>query len=159
MTNAIEPGDAGTALTEVRRREHQVIRAAMIPTWFWSAIAVASVGLGAVVDGRNAAVIGVAAVVYSIGVTVLSLWVALGGVRRVKVHEGLLGPEGAGLIVGFVGIVVVGTIALAFALRAMGVAQAATISTLACGAALVVGGPVLMRRLRLVMLRHGAATR
>jgi hypothetical protein len=159
MTNAIEPGEAGTALAEIRRREHQVVDAAIVPTWFWWAIAIASVALGAIVDARNGVAIGAAAVVYAIGVTVLALWVGLGGVRRVKVHEGLLGAEGAGLIVGFVGIVVPSTIALAFVLEAMGVAQAGTISTLACGAALVVGGPMLMRRLRLVMLRHGAGPR
>jgi len=159
MTNAIEPGEAGTALAEIRRREHQVVDAAIVPTWFWWSIAIASVALGSIVDGRNGVAIGAAAVLYAIGVTTLALWVGLGGVRRVKVHEGLLGPDGAILIVGFVGTVVASTIALAFVLQAMGVARAGTISTLACGAALVVGGPILMRPLRLIMLLHGAGPR
>ena len=159
MTNAIEPGDAGTALGEIRRRQDQVIDAAIVPSWYWWAVAAASVGLGVVVDGRSAIAIGAAAVAYAIGVTGLSLWVGLGGARRVKVNERLLGAEGAGLIVGFVGIVVAGTIGLALALQTVGVAQAGMLSTIACGAALVVGGPRLMGRLRTVMLRNGSAAR
>ncbi len=159
MTNAIEPGDAGTALTEIGRRQDQVIEAALVPPWYWWAVAVASVFLGVIVDGRAATAIGLAAAIYAVGVAILTVWVILGGGGRVKVHEGLLGPEAAGLIVGFVAIVVTGTIALAFALEAMGVAQAGTLSTFACGVALVVGGPALMRRLRTVMLRHRAGPR
>jgi hypothetical protein len=159
MTNAIEPGDAGTALAEIGRRQDQVIEAAMVPSRYWWAVGTASVVLGAVVDGRSAVAIGLAAAVYAVGVAVLTAWVIIGGVARVKVHEDLLGPEGAGLIIGFVGIVVAGTIALAFALQAMGVAQAGLFSTLACGAALVIGGPALMRRLRVVMQRHRTGIR
>jgi hypothetical protein len=159
MTNAIEPGDAGAALAEIRRREAQVIEAGIVPVWFWWVVAAASVALGMVVDGRNAAAIAVAAIVYAIGMAGLTASVIVGGLRRVKVREAMLGPDGAGLIVAFVGIVVIGTIALAFALEAIGVAQAGTLSTLACGAALVIGGPLLMRRLRIVMLRRRAGAR
>jgi hypothetical protein len=159
MTDAIEPGEAGAALAEIRRRQGEVIAAALVPTWFWWAIAGATVALGAIVDGRNAAAIAIAAVVYALGVAALTAWAILGGVRQVKVRETMLGPEGAGLIVGFVGIVVVVTIALAFALEAMGVAQAGTLATIACGALLVGGGPILMRRLRGLMTRRGAAAR
>lgn len=159
MTNAIEPGDAATALDEIRRREHEVIDAAIVPAWYWWVVAAASVVLGAVVDGRDARAIGVGAVVYALAMAGLTAFVILGGVRRVKVHEQLLGPDGALLIVAFVGIVVVGTIAVAFALQAGGVSQAGTISTLLCAAALVVGGPLLMRRLRRVMVRRAAGAR
>jgi hypothetical protein len=159
MSNTTEPGDADRALQEIGRREGQVIDAAIVPTWFWWVVAAASVGLGVVVDGHNAAAIVVAAVVYALGIAALTAWVIVGGVRRVKVSEALLGPEGAALIVGFVGIVVVGTLALAFALEAAGVAMAATLATLACGVALVVGGPALMRRLRVVMSGRGVGAR
>jgi len=159
MTNAIEPGDAATALDEIRRREHEVIDAAIVPVWYWWVVAAASVVLGAVVDGRDARAIGVGAVVYALAIAGLTAFVILGGVRRVKVHEQLLGPDGALLIVAFVGIVVVGTIAVAFVLQAGGVSQAGTISTLLCAAALVVGGPLLMRRLRRVMVRRAAGAR
>jgi len=159
MSNAIEPGDAGRALEEIGRREGQVIDAAIVPAWYWWVVAAASVGLGVVVDGHSATAITLAAVVYALGIAALTAWVIAGSVRRVKVSEALLGPEGALLIVGFVAIVVVGTLALAFALEAVGVAMAATLATLACGVALVVGGPMLMHRLRVVMARRSVAAR
>ena len=159
MSNRVETADAGAALEEIGRREEQVIDAAIVPTWFWWVVAAASVALGFIVDGHDGTLIAVAAVAYAIGVAILTAWVIAGGVRRVKVHEAILGPEGAVLIVGFVGLVVVGTIALAFALQAAGVPLAGTLSTLACGAALVIGGPALMRRLRVVMSRRRISAR
>jgi hypothetical protein len=111
MSNTVEPGDANRALNEIGRREQQVIDAAIVPAWYWWIVAAASVGLGLVVDGHNAPAIALTAVVYAIGIALLTGWVIVSGVRRVKVHDGLLGPEGAALIVGFVALVVVGTIA------------------------------------------------
>jgi hypothetical protein len=73
----------------------------------------------------------------------------------VKVEEALLGPRGAILIVGFVGLLVGGTLALAFALQAANVPNPATIGTVLCAVGLVFGGPVLMRRLRAVMQERG----
>jgi predicted phage tail protein len=74
--------------------------------------------------------------------------------RHVKVHDRLLGARGAGLIVGFVGLVVVGTLGLAFALQAADVSVAGTVATVVCAIALIVGGPVLMRRLQEMMRRR-----
>jgi hypothetical protein len=159
MTNAVEPAEAGAALAEIRRREGEVIAAALVPAWFWWAVAGATVALGAIVDSRNGVAIGLAAIAYAVAMAVLTAWTILGGVRRVKVRDAMLGPDGAGRIVAFVGILVAGTIGLAFALEALGIAQAGTLATLACGAGLVVGGPILMRRLRDVMSRRGAGAR
>jgi len=159
MTNVIEPDEACEALMEISRRQGQVIDATSVPPWYWWIVAAASVALGLVVDGRDSLAIGVAAVIYAIGVAVLTVWVIVGGVRHVKVDERMLGPEGAGLIIGFVGLVVVGTIAVAFALQFAGVAQAGTLSTVVCGVALIIGGPALMRRLRMVMQRNRAEAR
>jgi hypothetical protein len=159
MRNVIEPDEAGKALTEISRRQEQVIDAASVPSWYWWVVAAASVALGLVADGRDPVAIGVVAVIYAIGVAVLTVWVIVGGVRHVKVNERMLGPEGAGLIIGFIGLVVVGTLAIAFALRSAGVAQAGTLSTLVCGVALVIGGPALTSRLRMVMQRHRAEAR
>lgn len=159
MASPIEPGDAAAALAEVRRQESRVIGAAIVPRWFWWVVGAASVGLGVVVDGRSAGPIAIAAVVYALGVAGLSVWLILGGRGHVKVNEGFLGPEGASLIVGFVGIVVLGSIATAFALIGLGVAWPATLATLACAAGLVIGGPALMRRLSVVMKRRGTGIR
>jgi hypothetical protein len=151
MTNAIEPGEAGAALAEIRRRQGQVIDGTLAPNWYWWAVAVPMVGLGVVVDARDPVAIAFSAVIFAVGVALLTGWIVVGGFRSVKVHDALLGPRGAGLIVGFVWVLVAATIGLAFALLAAGVPYPATIATIACAAALVVGGPALMRRLRALM--------
>ena len=154
MTNAVEPAEARDALAEVERRNEQVIEGTLVPNWYWWAVALLAVGLGVGIDTREPAAIGATAGIFGVGVPLLSVWIAFGGRRHVKVHERLLGARGARLIVGFVGLVVLGTLGLAFALQAADVAVAGTLSTLACAIALVIGGPALMRRLREVMRRQ-----
>lgn len=159
MTNTVEPAEAREALAEMERRHEQVIEGALVPTWYWWAVALATVGLGVGIDTGDPAVIAATASIFGVGVAVLTVWIAFGGRRQVKVHERLLGARGAGLIVGFVWLVVIGTLALAFALQAANVAAAGTLATLACAIALVLGGPALMRRLRGIMRRQSGVGR
>jgi hypothetical protein len=154
----MQPRDAVDALGEVKRRREQVIEGTLVPDWYWWAVAVPTVGLGAVVDTRNAVAIPVAAVVFAIGVALLTSWIVFGGRSHVKVHDELLGTAGAAAIVGFVGLVVVGSIGIAFALQAFGVRYPATIATIACAVALVIGGPALMRLLEQIMRRNRAGS-
>lgn len=153
--NQIEPGEANAALSEIRRRQGEVIDRALVPTWYWWAVALPMVALGVVVDTRDGVAIALAAVAFAVGVAALTVWAIAGGLRRVKVNEALLGPRGATYIVAFVGTLVVGTIALAFLLQASDVPNPGTIATVACAIALVVGGPALMRTLRDLMRRQG----
>ncbi len=156
MTNALEPGEAGAALAEIQRRQGQVIEGTLVPTWYWWAVALPMVGLGFVIDARDPVLIAAAAIIFGVGVALLTGWIILGGLRRVKVHDALLGPHGASLIVSFVWLLVGGTLGLAFALQTANVRYPASLATVACGAALVVGGPALMRRLRGLMLHRRA---
>jgi hypothetical protein len=155
MTDVTEPGEAGAALAEIRRRKNQVIEGALVPTWYWWAVALPMVGLGVVIDTHDAVAIASAAVIFAVGVALLTVWVIVGGLRHVKVEDALLGPRGAMFIVGFVGLLVCGTLALAFALEAANVPNPATIGTVVCAVGLVVGGPALMRRLDAVMRERG----
>jgi hypothetical protein len=152
--NTIDPGEANAALSEIERRRSEVIDQSLVPAWYWWAVGLPMVGLGVIVDTRNALAITSAAVIFALGVALLTAWIIFGGLRHVKVHETLLGPRGAGLIVAFVGILVVGTIGLAFVLEATDVPDPATIATIACAIALVLGGPALMRALRDLMRRQ-----
>jgi hypothetical protein len=154
VTNAMKPAEARKALAEMERRQDQVIEGTLVPNWYWWAVALLSVGLGVGVDTRDPTATAVAAGIFGVGVSVLTVWIAFGGRRHVKVHQRLLGSRGAGLIVGFVWLVVGGTLGLAYVLEAANVEYAATVSTLACAIALVVGGPALMRRLRGIMRRQ-----
>ena len=137
-----------------RGRREQVIEGTLVPSWYWWVVGILAVGLGVGMDSRDQAINEATAGIFAVGVSMLTVWIAFGGRRHVKVHDRLLGARGAGLIVGFVGLVVVGTLGLAFALQAADVPVAGTVATLACAIALIVGGPVLMRRLREMMRRQ-----
>jgi hypothetical protein len=150
----MEPAEARQALAEMERRQEQVIEGALVPNWYWWAAALLAVGLGVGVDTRDPTAMAVTAGIFGLGIPVLTVWIAFGGRRHVKVHGRLLGSRGGGLIVGFVWLVVGGTLGLAFALEAANVRTAGTLSTLACAIVLVVGGPALMRRLRGIMRRQ-----
>lgn len=154
MTSAMEPAEAREALAETKRRQEQVIGGTLVPNWYWWVVGILAVGLGVGVDTREPDAIAATAGIFGVGMPLLTVWIAFGGRRHVKVHERLLGTRGGGLIVGFVGLVVLGTLGLAFALQAADVPVAGTLSTLACAIALVVGGPALMRRLREIMRRQ-----
>jgi hypothetical protein len=80
-----------------------------------------------------------------------------GAYRHAQVRSSeLLGSRGAPAIAGFVWLVVALTLGIGFALRAAGAHLPATIATLAGAAALVTGGPLLMRKLRAIMLGNRA---
>jgi hypothetical protein len=61
-------------------------------------------------------------------------------------------------ILGFVAVIVGCTLGLAFALRAAHVHYPATLACLAGGLAMGLSGPVLMRRLRRIMLGNRAGS-
>jgi hypothetical protein len=157
MANLVEPPEAREALAEMARRQEQVIEGALVPGWYWWVVALATVGLGVAVDTGDPTVVGATAGIYGVGIALLTGWIAFGGLHHVKVNERVLGARGGGLIVGFVWLVVLGTLALAFALQAANVQPAATLGTLACAVALVIGGPAVMRRLRGIMRGQAGA--
>ena len=151
MSGQPDPGDAAAALAEIHDRQGEVIDGVLVPAWYWWAVAVPMVGLGLVVDGGNGLAIGAAAVAFAAFTAVLTGWMIVSGVNGVKVSEALLGPRGAAEIVVFVLAVVAGAIGVAFLAAAARAPMPATIATAVAAAALVIAGPILMRRLRSVM--------
>jgi hypothetical protein len=147
----IGSSEAAAALADVRARHDQVVDHVSVPNWYWSAVAVAMVGLGAGVDthqavARDAAIAGFVVVV--LGATAA---VVVPKARRASWRNDLLGPLGAGAIVGFVWLVVGISLGLAFGLRAAHITYPATIGCAAGGLVMALGGPVLMGRLRRLM--------
>ena len=61
-------------------------------------------------------------------------------------------------ILGFVALIVGGTLGLAFGLRGAGVPYPATLACAVGGTAMGLGGPVLMRALRRIMLGNRAGS-
>lgn len=150
-------GSTAGALAEIARRQGAVIDAALVPPWYWWAVAAAMIVIGAVADYRHPVVLAIGITAAVAVIVVLTVMMIAGSYRGVRVRSSaLLGGYGAGLIVGFVWLVVGLTLGCGFGLRAIGAPAPATIATAAGGVALVIGGPVLMGRLRRLMMARRA---
>lgn len=152
MTNEVRPDEAAGALTEIARRREQVVTLTIIPTWFWWATAVLTVGLSVAVDTRRPLVIGIATAAFVFGIFIVTGRLVLGIVRRAQPRNDLLRPAGVLAILGFVAGVLTVSLPTSFALKAAGVRYSATAGILLASVVMVVCGPLLMRYLRRLML-------
>jgi hypothetical protein len=152
MNEELRPDEAARALTEIRQRQEQVIKLAIIPAWYWWAIAGLMVGFSAAIDSHRRLAIGIATSVFVIGVLAATGRIVVGGLRRAQLRNDLLGPIGVFAILGFVATILAVSLPTAFALQAAGVRYAATLSVLIGAVLMVVGGPFLMRLLQRIML-------
>lgn len=157
MYEGLKPDEAARALDEIDQRTDQVITKTLIPRWFWWVIAGLIVGLSAAVESREPLVIGIGTGLFVLGVVGATGWTVLGTLRHAQLRNDLLGPAGALAILGFVAVVLAVTLPTAFILEAAGMRYPATLSTVLGGVIMVVGGPVLMRFLRQIMLTHRTA--
>jgi hypothetical protein len=160
MSAPLHPDEAASALAEIRDQQGRLIEAVLVPAWYWWVVAAGMVAIGAAADTRDPLVLAVVIPTTAVVIAALTAGMIFGAYRHAQVRSSaLLGGRGALAIVAFVWLVVGLTLGIGFALRAAGAGQPATIATAAGGAALVIGGPLLMRGLRNVMLgnRSGAA--
>jgi len=154
MSDAQQPQPAGTETTateaaaelaEIQRRQEQVIKAVLVPVWYWWALAAPIVAIGAARDSRNLVV---QAIVIPLAVLVMAVLIgaAIPEVRRrVKVHST---PQTDGrLVVAIFGMIVlvdVVIISLAASLSAAHVPYPVTIGCAAGAAVLVITGPLVV---------------
>jgi len=156
MSEGMQRDEASAGLAEIRATQDRLIRRVAVPGWYWAGVALLTVALGLVVDVGQAVAVAVAAVLFAVVVAGATGWVILGG-GRVQVGRDLLGEAGAIRIVGFVAIVVVVSLAIGFALQALGWRYPATLATLVAAIGIAAGGPLLMRSLQASMRRRSAA--
>jgi hypothetical protein len=160
MSGHLQPDEAASALAGIREQQEQVIHAVLVPSWYWWAVAALMVVIGGATDMRRPAVLAVIIPVAAVIIGALTLGMIFGTYRRAQVRSRqLLGDRGALLIVAFVWLVVGLTLGTGFGLRAAGSPVPATIATAIGGGLLAAGGPVLMRRLRAIMLGNRAGSR
>lgn len=151
MYDEVNPHEAAQALTEIGQRQEQVIDVAVVPTWYWWAVAALMIVLAVTVESKQPVAIGAGVAVFTVGL----LWSTLRLVRRsvalVQPRNDLMRPQGVLAILGFVALILGASLPTSFALKAAGAAYPATIGVSAGAVVLVVGGPLLMRYLRKVM--------
>ena len=157
MTSQPGRDEAVSALAEIGRQQEKVITAVLVPAWYWAVVACGMVAIGAAADSRTRVILAVVIPAAVIVIVALTVAMIVGAYRRVQVRgQDLLGDRGALAIVGFAidGL----SLGTAFGLRAAGSPLPGTIGTAVGGAALLVGGPLLMNRLRRVMLANRAGS-
>jgi hypothetical protein len=158
MHEELRPDEAARALTEIRQRQEQVIKLAIIPAWYWWAIAALMVGFSAAIDSHRPLAIGIGTSLFVIGVLTTTGWVVIGGLRRAQLRNELLGATGVFAILGFVATVLAVSLPTSFAFQAAGVRYPATRGVLVGAVLMVVGGPLLMRFLQRIMLAKRAGS-
>jgi hypothetical protein len=151
--------DAAQALADIQRRQQQVIDQATVPGWYWWAVGALMVVLAVGVDVRTPAALGAAVPVFVVGLLSATGVAVRGQFRQARLRNGLLDGWAVAAILGFVALIVGATLGIAFALRAGGIHYPATLACLAGGIAMGLGGPVLMRTLRQIMLGNRAGFR
>jgi hypothetical protein len=159
MSDEVSPAEAAQALADIQLRQQQVIDLATIPAWYWWAVGALMVVLAVGVDSHSPVVLGLTIPVFVIGMLAATGWVVGRAFRHAQIRNGLIDGRGVVAILGFVALIVAGTIGFAFGLRAAGSGHPATLACVVGGLVMGLGGPVLMRRLRAIMLsnRTGAA--
>jgi hypothetical protein len=152
MVHEIRPDEAAGALTEIARRRAQVVTLTIVPTWFWWAIAVLMVGFSFAIEVGRPLVTGIATTVFVVGILIVTGRLVLGVIGRAQPRHDLIGPAGVLAILGFVAGTLAVSLPTSFALKAAGFGYPATAGVLLSAIVMVVGGPLLMRYLRRLML-------
>jgi hypothetical protein len=154
MSRDVGPDEAAGALTEIAQRRAQVVALTIIPTWFWWAVAVLMVGFTVAVESGRPLAVGIATAVFVVGILIATGRLVLGIVGRAQPRRATLAPVGVLAILGFVAGTLAVSMPTAFALKAAGFRYPATAGILVTALCLVVGGPLLMRYLRHLMLNR-----
>jgi quinol-cytochrome oxidoreductase complex cytochrome b subunit len=151
-TGATGP-EAAAELAEIRRRQEQVIKAALVPAWYWWAFAAPIVAIGAARDSGNLVVQAV-----TIPLAALVMIVLIGATipelrRRVKVRSAPQNvSRAAAAIFGMILLVDTVILSTAASLHAAHSRYPGTIGCAAGAAVLVIAGTLLNRYSRRLML-------
>ncbi|MEU4694007.1 hypothetical protein [Actinoplanes sp. NPDC023714] len=152
---SIPPIDAELALAEIRARRAQVIDSNLVPSWFWTSVAVLMIAFVLAVESGVTWVVALGTALYPLGLT--ALIIAVVRHARVQVRPGLIGLSGALAIAAFTLILVAAGIGLGFALETAGAPFPATLACVPVALGLAFGGPRLMALLRRIMLARPPA--
>lgn len=156
VNSELHPGEAADALAEIRKRQQQVIDRAIVPAWYWWAVGALMVVLAVGVDTKTHLALGITIPVFVVGMLAATGVVVRSQVLDARVHGSLLDGTAVLAILGFVALIVGCSLGVAFGLRAAGASYPATIGCGVGGLMMALGGPILNRQLRRIMLGNRA---
>jgi hypothetical protein len=151
----MESSEAARELEEIQRRQAEVIEAVLVPRWYWWAVGLMLIPLGAAADLHERRAAPLVVITVAVIIAALTLWMIAGGYRGARIRPATLGSRGPLYIVGFVWLVVGTSLLVAFGLQVERMPYPATLATILAAAMLIVGGPILMSSLRNAMVKIG----
>lgn len=159
MNERIEPADAARALSDISQQRERVLRRAVIPGWYWWAIAVLTVPLAAGVEFRGGTYFWVGILVFVAGSLVIQrpLARALRSAPPRRELTALIPVPGQLLVMAAFLVAVFGVgLATGLSLKAAGVSYPGTIATAAAMVVFAVGGQLLVRYYSALLVRRAA---
>jgi len=146
---------AAAELAEIQWRQQQVIKAALVPVWFWWVMAAAIVAIGAARDSHDRAVLAITIPLAVLIIAGLIIATIPGVRRRFRVHAAVIPAAQAAVAIPGLILLVNGVIIAASAsLTANRVPHPLTIGYAAGAVALVIAGPALNRYFGRLMLSN-----
>ncbi len=143
--------EAAAELAEIQRQQEQVIKAVLVPVWYWWVIAAAIVAIGAARDSGDLVVQAITIPLAVLVMVVLTAAMIPEIRRRVQVHTTQTRAPAAAIF-GMIVLVDTAILGTAASLHAAGFRYPGTIGCAAGAAVLVIIGPLVNRYLRRLML-------
>ena len=150
------PAEAAAELAEIRRRREQVVRAVLVPVWYWWVVAAGIVAIGVARDSGNLTEEAITIPLAALVIAALTAAMIPELRRRVQVHTEQTHGRAVAAIIGMIVLVDVVILSTAASLHAAHPRYPATIGCAAGAAVLVIVGPPVNRYLRRRLLSHGA---
>jgi len=144
--------EAAAELAEIQRQQEQVIKAVLVPVWYWWVIAAAIVAIGAARDSGDLAVQAITIPLAVLVMVVLTAAMIPELRRRVKVHTPQTSARATAAIIGMIVLVDGAILGTAAGLHAAHLRYPGTIGCAAGAAVLVIVGPLVNRYVRRLML-------
>ena len=144
------PEQARAALADVERGRQSVVSQIDVPGWYWWAVAFGWVVLGIISDLGHPWVTVAATLVFGAAHSSIAPRVVNGrhGSDQVSVRADVAGRHITRLVLGALIVLVAITVGVALAVDADGAGHPATIASVLVAAIIVLGGPLLMARIR-----------
>jgi hypothetical protein len=150
MSSEITESEARLALGSIEQRRRQVVAEIDVPSWYWAGLAGGWVALGALANWGPAWSVIVGTVAFGAAHASVSSWVLSGrhGSSRLSVGSDMVTRSIPLMVVGFLMVMTVVTVAFALFLSADGARNPAFLAGVVSAALVLTGGPCVMASVR-----------